>query len=222
MSTLGEMLDRVRTVLRDSGPNAYVSDDDLIAWVNEAQDDLALRLELLEHTKTGTTSGNTLAVPAASTDPRLIEIVTLDLGTEDHVRFVAIDEFEVQEDAETTPSPTIAHLYNATVTFYPTPTTGTAYTLRYLALPSLLISTDDVWQLPRWTERKGIAYAQWQAKLKDEQPAIADRYLDVYEDGLPAVPTGKAAKYPGPLRIQVRGNIFDADPNARHLARGSI
>jgi hypothetical protein len=216
-----DLIARARAALRDDGPNALVDDDMLLSFFNEAQDDLALRLEMDEQTKTGTTSGATLTLPPAATDDPLAELISLDLGAaaDDHVEIVSIDDWNYANDNGISRSHTIAYIYDGVLTMYPTPTTGTAYSLRYRGLPPHMVSTSDDWQLPRWTERKAIAYARYQASLVEDRPGIADRYLGEYEQDLPSVPLGRAAKFPGPLRVTIAAGPFDRDTGARHLGR---
>jgi uncharacterized protein DUF6682 len=213
-ATLSDLLTRVRTVLRDETGD-FVDDDDIIAWLNEAYTDIVSRTRALQSEKTGTTSaGNTIAFPAGA-DPELYNSFSLALAGEE-VTFVDNEVWEHWRDEGGDPGVILARIWNRNFELFPTPTTGTAYTLRYEQLPPPLVTGDDQHLLPGHLERKLIEYARAQAKYKDGEPAMGDRYLGMYEEGLPPGADGRARLH-GPMNASFVGSWADEDIDAQHI-----
>lgn len=222
---VSEMIRRTRTPLRDPGASA-VPDDDIVDWLNDAYVDLASRLEVLVRTKTGTTSGATLAIPDGSgTDPAAVRILSLTLGTDDQVEFTDAATWQSHKDGGTSPPRTLGRLGNdgASIELYPTPTTGTSYSMRYVWIPSgtgtgtkLLDDPTDEPKLPKHLHRKMVIYAQAQGKLALGEYYDHDRLMALYEQGLPPPPVGKALIFIGPDSILPTPGPFDR-PRSKHI-----
>ncbi len=211
---LADLKRRVYAVLRDS-PKSFVKDADVEDLLNEAACDLAARLGVLQTTKTGTTSGSSIAFPAS---PEVARIVSLRLGSDDDVEFTDDEVFWSWSDGGDTPDHTLGRVWNETIELYPTPTTGTAYSLRYAHLPTAVMEgPEDIPELPTQLHPKLVHYARAHALYRCNEESKGDRFLALYEDGLPPVSTGVEASRPGPLSISLEPGPFDSDPDARHI-----
>lgn len=209
--TFQQMQDRVYAVLRD--PNkVYFTAAEVKDWLNEAQADLAARLRVLQATATGTTDGTaTITLPSDYVDHRLLE-----LGGEPVV-FVDDRTFEDARDTGANLSTTIARVYTEKIELYPVPASGTSYELRYYKLPGDLVNGSDVSPLPPELHVKMVRYAQAQAKLKAGEEGAADRYLAMYEQGLPGPAVGRQRFWPGPLSVFPDPGPIDRDPQSIHI-----
>lgn len=204
------LMERQRTFLRDSG-GGFISDDDLVAWTNEAQTDIAARTQVLHDSVTGTTSG-TIPLP---TDPALIEIIELLLGT-DRVAFVDSVTFNSFTDQGIAPGTTIARVFETDIELYPTPS-ASVYVLRFSKIPNPLVNGSDEHELPPQFERKLIEYPVAQGKYKDGATDEGDRWLARYEQGLPGVSIGREKYFTGPLFVTRESNIWDRQRGASHV-----
>ena len=213
MTTAQALIDRARSYGRDDG-GGFIDDTDYITWLNEAALDLGARLQLFEQETSTTTSGNSLSLP---TSPELVEMTSLLLGTTNYVRFVSSEEWDANTNGSTTPTNTLARIFDEHIEFYPTPTTGTAAKLRYKMLPTRLVNGEDLVALPSHLERKMVEYAASRARYKDGDFDGGNNWNILYEKGLPADSTGREKFFTQPLSLQRSPNIFDADPLARHL-----
>jgi len=212
MTTLSDVIARARSFGRDSG-GGFLQDEDYAAWCNEAQADIAARLKLFEEELTTTvTSGNTLGFPS---DPELIEIQDLLLGTEDRVQFVDSVTWDSFSDSGSSPSVTIARVFEGQIELYPTPAIGEAVTLRYKHVPEVVENGSDALSVPTYLERKVVAYMVAMSQLKDG--ADPSPWLDIYEQGLPPVNRGRDQFFTGPLRVTREPNIWDRQLGASHL-----
>src|SRR5438477_12396883 len=151
---------QVYNVLRDS-ERAFFDKEEVDNWLNEGQLDLAVRLELLQHEWTGTTSDDAIDIPAA-----LVHATSLRLANAP-VRFVDDWTFTDFSDAGNTPPQTIARLFSDVFQVYPAPTTSTAYVLRGVQTPDALTNPQDVPQIPAHLHPKLLHYARYQALLKE-------------------------------------------------------
>lgn len=129
---LDQIIARTRTVLRDSA-GLLITDANIVDWSNEAQLDLQARIKILTASTTGTTSGNTIALPY-----NLLEATSLRIGTTDY-RFVDEDTWWSWSDAGLTPNEPIARVFADAIELYPTPATGSTYSLRFFRKPSRMI-----------------------------------------------------------------------------------
>lgn len=213
MSLLQSLVDRTRTYTRDDG-GGYITDTDIIAWLNEAVADLGARLQLFEQETSTTTSGSSLSLP---TTPELVEIQDCLLGTTNHVRFVSADEWDANVDSATTPSNTLAQIFDDHIEFYPTPKAGTAVKLRYKRLPTALVNGQDTVEMPRHLERKMVEYAASRARYKDGDFDGGNNWNQLYEKGLPGVSDGRERFFTQDLALQRSANVFDSSSYRSHI-----
>jgi hypothetical protein len=217
---LGDMKNQVWSVVKDSG--SFITPDDIIGWVNEAQMDLAARLGLSQEEISSTTpAGFTIALPPTpSSQDQVVKVTSLRLFPDDDVEFVASENWGAWKDEDGTPLHTIGRIYNGVIELYPTPNTGTAYELRYESLPPPLANDDDASTLPHHLHPRLVYYARAMALLKAGEMGAADRFQQMYENGLPAPDLGKAKLQPGPFTMTFEPGPWDLDPDlSGHLGR---
>lgn len=196
-------------MLRDES-RSFVTNDDVLDWLNEAYFDLNARMRFLRSEALGTASGD-ITFPA---DPAVLEILSLRLGTDD-VDFVDDDVFNSWSDDGATPANTLGRVFERVIQLYPSPT-ASDYTLRYVREPTQLVEDTDVPELPEHLQVKLIRYAQAQAFLKMDQSNEFTAFLGMYEQGLPPPPGVAKPINPGPLQVSYEKGPFDIDPQSRH------
>ena len=199
---------QVYNVLRDA-ERAFFDKEEVDNWLNEGQLDLAVRLELLQHEWTGTTSDGDIDIPAA-----LVHATSLRVDSQP-VKFVDDWTFTDFSDNGNTPPQTIARVFADVFQVYPAPTTTVDYVVRGVLTPDALTDPQDVPQLPAHLHPKLLHYARYQALLKEG----SDRwqaYAALYSENLPPPPTGIVRLQPGPFQLIPAAGPFDSDPDAQH------
>lgn len=210
-----ELLKAAYAPLRDND-RKQIDQDDMTDLLNDAYVDLATRLELLVKEKTGTTSGNTLAIPdGTAADPAAIRIEQLRVAGKE-VEFTDQQTWQSWSDAASTPTRTLARPFGSNIELYPTPTTGSAYALRYVYIPSgttqatrRLDDPTDVPLLPAHLHRKLVVYAQAEAYAILGELDKHDRAQAKYEAGLPPPRLGGGLRFPSPDSLLVVPGPFD-------------
>lgn len=210
---LGALKQRVRAVLRDDDW-AFVKEQEVEDWLNEAALDIAVRLGLFRKQRTQADAvilaGGLIALPAD-----LYEIKTLRLGTDD-VEFTNDEVFNSWKDATLTPDQKLGRVFGANIELYPAPATTAAYELRYVATPTLMDTPEDepdspTQAIPEHLHPKLVRYAQAHALIKEREVEQGETYLAMYEQGLPPPPLGRVRIHPGPLRLSPVPSIFEED-----------
>ncbi len=221
-ATLAELVARARTFTRDTS-GAFIEDDDLVVWINEAYKDLASRLQVVQREEawhiTGATPADRQGLPLpTSSGNATYEVLSLRLGTVD-VQFVNSELFNDWQDAGDVPPVTLGRIFNGQIELYPIPDELTEYTLRYAFVPADLVDAADEHMLPTQMERKLVEYAVASAKLKDGDDATSDRFFARYEQGLPQLATGRETLQPGPMSFQPAQSWFEEDARAHGSGR---
>lgn len=200
---LTTMIANVRYTVEDSA-GTYVTDAEITQYLNDAALDLNARLKVLtkETSSTVSTSDGTIALPTDFISP-----ITLRLGTDD-VEWVADDVFWYASDNALSVSPTYGRIFNEFIETYPAAANGTAYKLRYVKKPTALSAGADVSAIPEEHHKRMVDFARARARLKEGYEGQSDRYMAMYEDGLPAM-TPRNRVIPGPLTITMEGGPFD-------------
>jgi hypothetical protein len=201
----GTLIARARSFVRDEGAS-FIDDDDLGNWINEAHKDIAARLEVMQRTETGTTTG-TITLPLTA-GTFTVAVLSLRLGTTD-VQFVNDAVFNSWADATSTPPTTLGKVFNGEIVLYPADTVD--YELKVAFIPADLVQPNDLHTLPQQLERKLIEYAVAQANLKDGDYAASDRWFLKYEQGLPQVSLGKSLESPAVMSFQPEPDYFTLD-----------
>lgn len=208
------MESQVFNVLRDTA-TAFFDKEEVDTWLNEAQLDLATRLELLRYEWSGTTTDNTVPLSDGTSTPAVVHILSLRLGTID-VSFVDDTTWNDYSDNARDAVVTIARVFNENIELYPTPTVGTAWKLRGVQEPLALTAPQDKPMLPHQFHPKMVNYARYQALLKDG----SDRwqaYAAQYAENLPPPPLGFVKLMPEPFIFSFAPGPFDRDPEATHI-----
>lgn len=209
--TLLDLQERVWTQLRDED-HEFITSEDVTAWLNDAQTELAARLDLIRREVTLTTDGtNLLTLP-----DDFLKALSLRIGTDD-VEFIDDDIFNAWVDSTNSPSSTIARIFGNVFELYPTPVTATSVLLRYAALPTELVEASDVCELPAQWHAHLSFYAIAQGFAKEKDVYMTDRWLARWEEGLPQMPYGRERLDPGPMNFVPYMGPFDGfDDGERH------
>ena len=196
------------SVLRDA-ERAFFDKEEVDTWLNEGQLDLAVRLNLLQHLWTGTTSDDEIDVPEG-----LVMALSLRVGNE-VVKFVDDQTFTDFADPGANPPVRIAREFAGSFQIYPGVDETTDYEIRGVQTPDALTDPQDVPQLPAHLHPKLLHYARYQALLKEG----SDRwqaYAALYSENLPPPPTGLVRLQPGPFQLIPMPGPFDSDVDATH------
>lgn len=200
-NAFNEIRERVFTVVRDSS-RTLVTETDVDLWMGEAIEDLTTRLHLGQEEKTGTTSGNTIDIPDDYVDLIWLK-VTRSGSDNDYVLWRDDDIYNSYAESGAAMGSTIGRVFNGNFEMYPTPDTGTAYTLRYWASSSSSLAN------VRGSLRTRIVnYSRAHAKYKEGDMGAGDRYMELYERNLPAPDNMGPNRLPGPYSIRPEGNWF--------------
>lgn len=201
-----EQVERSYDGLRDA-PREFVPPVEVKAWLNEAQQDLALRQEVLEKSSTD-------VVPVGGLIPLPGDLLRLQ-----EVRFGDVN-VAWPERATYWGDPlgrTRARINNNAIEFDPPAAAGTRYELDYVYAPADLVADNDVSELPLDLQRKMVYYARAQGFLRCNETEQAQYWLDEYERGLKPPPSGRNRFDVGPMEIGYEPGPFDRDPGAVHL-----
>lgn len=215
MATLLQLRDRTYAVIRDPS-KLFVLTTEVNDWLNEAQLEIATRLRALDK-ETSATFPDATGVVAVPTD--LIDIDGFRIGTGD-VAFVDSQSFwNAKDDAITLaePKPYIGRIFQGNFEIYPAPATTTAYKLRYIRTPATLALDADVPEIPVEWHVHLTYYATARAYYKLNEDALGDRYMAMYQEGLPPKRSPRSRNRPGKRAVVVEPNAFDYDPEAMHL-----
>lgn len=206
----GTQRDQVRTVVRDAQGD-FITDDDIDVWLNEAQRDIANRVKGLQKLATATVAaGSVIPLPAD-----LVKVHSLRLtGQTWPAQFTDDATWASWSDTGGNPNVTLYRIFGDSIYLFPD-ATGSTYTLEYSYEPADLVDTDDESLLPKNLHSKMVNYARAQALLKAGDTSLADRYLVMFEEGLPAVTIGRERRVPGPLSMSFARGPFDTT-DARH------
>lgn len=206
---------RVFAVVEDSS-QSYVTQGEVDDWLNEAYLDIVARLKLLttEQSSTMGSAGTSVANGTIDLATDAISVLSVRLGTDD-ARFVDDELFWSYEDEGGVPENTFFRVFNDKIELYPKPSDGQAFRVRYVKKPTALSLGTDSPAIQEELQKKMVRYAQAHARLKEGHEGQSDRYMAMYEDGLPPL-TPRNRMTPGPLVMQVAGGPWDTS-EARHL-----
>jgi len=201
--TLGQMRDRVRRPLRDTG--RFISDAEIDEWLNEVQVDIAARTLCIQREATGTTTTYQLTLPADYIDES-----SFYLGTEtDPVQWISNEDWDSWSKNSVTPPVTVGRIFAVKMEFYPAPASGTAYVHRYFATPAILNDDSDVPEVLATFQFNMIRYAIAQAKAKDGEMGEFESGMQQFEKGLPDTKGPTTNFKPGPITVGFEPGPFD-------------
>ena len=193
----------VRSQLRDEN-DEFISDDEIKMWVNIAQRELADRLNLIQgETVGGTVTDSKFALPAEFIEPNVLTV-----GGERY-EFVADEYFEQALDYDAGFSSLSARIWNGYVELAPTVANGVTYDFRYTKGPTDLAAGGDTSVLPVELHPRLAWYATAMALLKEREEGMADRFIQMYSNGLPPSANGQNRLRPGPFRLTYEPTEWD-------------
>lgn len=208
-----EMQDRVRSVVRDT-QGAFITDDDVEDWLNEAQQELAHRLGILQKEITNLTTGaaqitgGSLALPSD-----LVDIISLTLDPTNGGEVAIVDEgtYSSYSSSGAVAGATLGRIFGGAVSLYPAPTDNAAYALRYVRdLPDLATSTEEAQGgLPSELHVRMVHYARAQAMWKLKEMDRGRVYYELFVGGLPPHPLGRSRNTPT-LDVSPDPNYFES------------
>lgn len=202
MANFNELREKVFTVVRDSG-RTFITEADVDQWLSEAMLDLSSRLRLAHGSASGTVTSGSITLPTDYID--LISLA-VDGVTDGYIDFdVDTETFDQYQDDEDDPGVTIGRVFNGAIELYPAPSNGTAYTLRYWATESAALA-----DFSGSLQIRMVNYARAHALYKNREDTTADRYMALYEQGLPGPNTASRNHDPGPLTIKPALGYFDS------------
>ena len=201
MSTLQSLKRRVYAVLRDS-EKSFVEDQEVEDLLNEAYLDLTARLRLLRKEATGTTTATgTITLPTDYIEMVWLSVLpTVTSEYQEHVEWADDRVFDSWRLPGDTPESLLARIFNGTIETYPV-AASCAYTMRYVYKPTALDSAADEPSIPEELQVRMVNYARGHTKYKEGEIDEGDRYLALYEQGLPSSPMSSHRERPGPINM---------------------
>lgn len=200
---LEEMKRRVYSVLRDS-EKAFIIDEDVEDWLNEAYLDIVSRIGLLHAEASGTTSASgTFTLPAdflRVDGPGGFTLATDDPDVFDSPQPARQDIFQSYKLNNLTPGVPIYMIKGDTVYTWPEADT-VAYTFSYIYKPVALATQEDEPALPEELHTKLVNYARGHGKMKEGEHAEATFYLGLFYEGLPPTTPDTMRENPGPIDL---------------------
>lgn len=204
LDSLTVLTGKVRATLRDSEA-AYITDNNIKDWLNEAYLDLNARLRLKQATVSSNTDANgNIAFPSD-----FVEMISLWINSEP----VSIEGDETflawKLDGQQIPPIQLVRVFNNQFETYPVVAT-TAYRLDYVARPTVLSGGSDTPSvLTEELTPRLVKYAISEAKRVEGELTEAGTYMGEYLEGLPGRPRNMYRKQPGPLIIVPDWGPFD-------------
>jgi len=204
LPTLTNLQDRVFSRLRDS-ERVFVTEAEVTQFLNEGFLDLNARLRLNRAAVDGTSSATgTITYPT-----ELVEIESLWFD-DTPIQFVDDDTFDSYALAGTEPFMYIARVSGDTIYTYPA-LISLDYTLKYVSRPAAMMSNgSDVPALQPELAMRLVWYAIAEAKWKEGEAAEAERFMQLYVEGLPGRPRGAHRMRPAPVTLIPEAGPFDA------------
>lgn len=241
-STLDELTTQVYAPLRDDR-REFIKESMVVAWLNDAQRDLASRVrELVLDTITGTVGedagsyyaadGTTdlaaarILLPTELIMVRVVKIGTTEIVHVDDEVFNSYLEVSGSSPLKTiyriaslrtydNANPAVQTGYREFIEFSPDQTSND-YSLTYTRMPAEMSDPNDVCEVPEYLETRMVNYARAHAKWQQGEQRQGDNYYALFEQNLPAPPNGHVRVRPGPITLAYEGNGFDHQLDAAH------
>ena len=203
--TLTQIIELVRSQLRDEN-DEFISDAEIVMWVNVAQRDLADRLHLIQgEVDNGLVAGSRLPLPT-----EFLEANSLRVGGETF-EFVDDEQFQAALDGDIGAPSNVARIFNGYIELAPRVADNVTYDLRYTSGPTdlALATPGNSSVLPAELHPKLAWYATAQALLKEREEGLSDRFITMYAENLPSSSNGQHRLHPGPFRLRFETNPWD-------------
>jgi len=204
---LASMKRRVYAVLRDS-EKAFVLDENVEDWLNESYLDVAARTRCLRKEVTGsTTAAGSVTLPADYLQTEWLSVDDSN-GNETKVEFVDNQVFDSWRLGGGTPTNQLARIYNGAIETYPV-AVSVSYTLRYVYEPTPMSAGSDEPDLPSELHIRLVNYARAHAKYQEGELEEGDRYMALYEAGMPGPPLAGLREKPGPFDLRPPSGFWE-------------
>jgi hypothetical protein len=183
--TAAEFISRVRRGLRDDAvadSDRFISDDEILQWVNEGLLDVSDRTHAVRNTAVGTTDGTPYL-------PLPVDYLGMNEVYIGGVPWNKADDNEEWNDwaySNSEPTQGLWRIVENTVQVFPLPASGTPWTVYYTAQPITFGGPDgtDLSNVPVSLQSKVIQYARAFAHWRLRDYYDGDRYMSLYESGL--------------------------------------
>jgi hypothetical protein len=185
-TTAATIITQVRYVLNETADEAeFWNDAELLRWINDGLEDIAAKAHCLENTESISLIASTIEYSIVSTTYIAVKAVHyIDASSNSIALRKGTPEMvgRLQEDWDTSPSPTFWYDWNGKIGIYPTLSSVTTetVTLYLVEMPAAVASGGTV-PTPKIFDNALRAYVISRAYYKDRQYAKAGQWMSVYE-----------------------------------------
>jgi hypothetical protein len=185
-TTAATIITQVRYVLNEAATEAEFWDDaELLRWINDGLEDIAAKAHCLENTESISLIASTIEYSIVSTTYIAVKAVHyIDASSNSIALRKGTPEMvgRLQEDWDTSPSPTFWYDWNGKIGIYPTLSSVTTetVTLYLVEMPAAVASGGTV-PTPKIFDNALRAYVISRAYFKDRQYAKSGQWMAVYE-----------------------------------------
>jgi hypothetical protein len=201
LPTLAELRARVYAPLRDS-ERSFVEPWYVDLLLNEAYIDLNARLRIKKLVVSGTASATgTVTVPSDFVELESLWIGSTPVNIVDDATFLSFSESGVSPYASSQVSAILGRANGSTFETFPVQVSQ-AYTLEYVARPAELVGElDQPVELSLELVPRIVNYARAYAKWQEGESQEGDKYMALYEQGLPGSPRDTFKRRPFPMTL---------------------
>jgi hypothetical protein len=215
--TLGQLMDRVRKVLRDDD-DEFIGNAEIAYWLNEGQMEIARRTDLLrvEFTTFFDANGR---VTLPDDFLRLLDLRSSLANRDGSYDVALVDDsaFFTWKDSASTPSQVIARMFGGYIQTYPVQPNTAQLTIAYVKRPQDMSGLDDYPEIPADYQVQLLRYAQAQGKLKEREMDAYQAYMQQFLEALPPPAPPIERLLPMPMSMSFEPNAFDLEPDSSHL-----
>jgi hypothetical protein len=185
-TTAATIITQVRYVLNETADEAeFWNDAELLRWINDGLEDIAAKAHCLENTESISLIASTIEYSIVSTTYIAVKAVHyIDASSNSIALRKGTPEMvgRLQEDWDTSPSPTFWYDWNGKIGIYPTLSSVTTetVTLYLVEMPAAVASGGTV-PTPKIFDNALRAYVISRAYFKDRQYAKSGQWMAVYE-----------------------------------------
>lgn len=212
MTTGSDLETRALVPMRDTA-REYFPSAELLAYMNEAIEDLCARERLVRAEENVIVAAGVLPLPAD-----LLQTRWLTSPTGDETAWMDETTFHsyVDTDPNRPATSPIASIWEDNIHVHPTPTNGETWVLGYYGLPAVMAAMGSTFPLRRIWERKVVAFMQYRMYGRLDEPQLSADAHAVYLEGLRPAQAITDHQVPGRVNLAREPGIFDTDPQAIH------
>jgi hypothetical protein len=211
MTTGAQLIARILRPMRDAAQD-FFPDQELLDYINEAADDLALREQLIREQTTLVASGGVLDYTGS---PEIAQIRWVKNPNGLEVAFM--DESTFFEYQQVGGTDLVGTTYDQKIHIDPAPTDGESWTVGYYGLPTPLATDAGTFGLSRQWETKVVAYGKAECYKRLGEIALAAAEEAKYDAGLRPAAFLTDRNTPGRVNFAREANVFDVDVDSIHL-----